>query len=424
MSQNGIFNATVCIIGCLILTIHAISISIKKNKRKDEKTLLTFVLFTILHFATYLTFTVVKARHTSDAFILAFYTAFYIMNNAEMFFLFRYAQSYMEIERNRAKTLSVINFLIFALFVALDIFNVFTGIFFTASGGEYLRSKTMIFSQGYQFIMFAVIFLIAATNKKLTLGEKAVFSFYCFVPLTAVILQNFFKGYAIAYLAIIIAIEILFLFLSAQKDKILAMEEEKDKEAQIKIMLSQIQPHFIYNSLSSISTLISIDPQKAQAALDNFTEYLRHNIASLTETRLIPFEDELKHIKSYVALEQMRFGDRVRVVYDIQARDFYVPPLSIQPLVENAIKHGILKKLEGGTLVVKTAETMDFSVVEVIDDGVGFRMEDVNSAENRHFGLNNIKYRVEKTCGGKVTVSSKTDEGTHITVLFYKEGRV
>lgn len=420
MSGNSIFNATVCIMGIFFLIIHVVYIILKREKRKDEKALLVFFIFTILHFATYLTFTLIKVHYTSDAFIIVFYTAFYIMNNMEVFLLFRYARRYMDISPKPAKILSIINIALLALFVILDIVNIFTGIFFTASGGVYLRSRMMILSQIYQFIIFATIFVVALMSKKLMPVEKTVFGFYCFLPLIAIVLQNIFKGYAIAYASIIIATEILFSFLSAQKNLLLAKEEEKNKEARIKLMLSQIKPHFVYNSLSSISTLIPIDPEKAQGALDSFTEYLRHNISSLTETRFIPFEEELKHIESYLRLEKLRFGDRVNVVYEINATGFYLPPLCIQPIVENAIKHGILKKLEGGNLTLRSYETDDDYVVEVIDDGVGFCIEDVAFDENRHFGLNNIRYRVEKTTGGEVRINSKIDQGTCVTVVFHK----
>jgi len=184
-------------------------------------------------------------------------------------------------------------------------------------------------------------------------------------------------------------------------------------------MLSQIQPHFIYNALSSISTLITINPEKAQTALDDFTEYLRHNLSSLTETRLIPFETELKHVKTYVSLEKMRFGDRVNVVYDTKVSDFCVPTLSIQPIVENAIKHGILKKLEGGTVTVKTFETDKNYVVEINDDGVGFNSDKIDFDANEHIGLKNIYFRI-KNCGGTMTVNSETDKGTDVIVTFVK----
>ena len=423
MTKNGVFNAAVCIIGILILTIHVVNLLVKKGRRKDERLLLEFFLFTILHFATYLTFTLVKIRYTSNAFIIAFYTVFYIMNNGEVFLLFRYAREYIGWAPKKRRVLDTLNVSLFALFVIADVLNVFTGIFFSAADGTYLRSGTMILSQGYQFVMFATVFFVAVTDRRLKLRERLAFALYCALPFIAIILQNIFKGYAIAYLSVIIAIEVLFLFLSVERNLDLVKEEEKSKEAQIKLMLSQIKPHFVYNSLSAISTLIPLDPPKAQAALDDFTEYLRRNLSSLTEVRCISFEDELKHIETYVSLEKMRFGDRVTVIYDVQTTDFFLPPLTIQPIVENAIKHGVLRKLTGGTLTLTTRETADAVIVEVKDDGVGFDMEDVNFDENKHFGLKNIEYRLAKMCGAELTVKSEIGGGTTVTVTLPKGGK-
>lgn len=419
MSNNTVFNITVCIFGILILTIHIVNLLVKKNKRKDEKSLLDFFIFTAVHFVTYLTFTFIKTVYISNAYITAFYTVFYIMNNIEVFMLYKYIKSYGAIANNVKKAVSVINWVLFGLFIALDIVNVFTEIFFTAQNGVYLRSKTMILSQGYQLVMFILVIIVTAINKKLNVREKTAFALYCCLPFAAIVFQNIFKGYAIAYASIIIAIEVLFFFVNVQKNITLAQEEEKNKEAQIKIMLSQIQPHFIYNALSSISTLITLDPQKAQTALDDFTEYLRHNLSSLTETRFIPFEDELKHIKTYVSLEKMRFGNRINVEYDIKVADFNVPPLSVQPIVENAIKHGILKKIEGGKVTVKTFETYQEYVVEIIDDGVGFNIEEIDFEGNSHIGLKNILFRIKK-CNGNMVINSEKGKGTAVTVSFVK----
>lgn len=421
MSNNIIFNIAVCAIGILILLIHLVNIIIKRNKRKDEMILLNFFVFTIVHFLVYLIFTIIKQQYTSNTFVIFFYTIFYIMNNVEVFLLFKYSVNYIKLKPERLKQLSAINFVVFAVFVIADIINTFTGIFFTAINGVYTRCNLMILSQGYQFVVFATITIIAFTNKYLTSREKAAFLSYCALPLIAIILQNKFKGYAIAYASIVVATEVLFMFLNVQKNYDIAEEKEKNKEAQIKIMLSQIQPHFIYNALSSISVLIEVDPKKAQAALDDFTEYLRHNLSSLTETKLIPFEDELKHIKSYVALEKMRFGDRLNVTYNIKISDFSIPPLSIQPIVENAVKHGVLKKLEGGNIAINTYEENDSFVVRVIDDGVGFSMGEIDFKSNSHVGISNIKYRVENICNGKIVINSKADKGTEIAVVFPKE---
>ena len=239
------------------------------------------------------------------------------------------------------------------------------------------------------------------------------------MPLVSIIIQNFFKGYAIAYLSIIVATEVLFFFLNVERNLELEREEKKAKDAQIRVMLSQIKPHFVYNSLSSISTLITIDPEKAQTALDEFTEYLRHNLSSLTEKYLIPFEDELRHIETYVSLEQLRFQSRVKVDYDINESDFYVPPLSVQPVVENAIKHGILKRIEGGTVTIRTYKAADGYACEITDDGVGFDPEVLKEDDNKHFGLRNIERRLAIMGQGKMTFVSVPGKGTKVTIIFF-----
>ena len=419
MENSYIFNATVCIIGILMFIVHIISIILKKNKRKDEMCLLDFFIFTILHFSIYLAFTFIRMSYSSNGFIIAFYTSFYIMNNIELLLLFRYMKNYTELPNKIDKTLKIINLSSFTIFCILDIINIFTGIFFTAENGVYLRSNTMIISQGYQFIMFTAIFVTAVASKKLNSREKIAFALYCVLPFIAIILQNAFKGYAIAYASIIVAIEVLFVFIGVEKNFQISMQKEKIRDAQINIMLSQIQPHFVYNSLSAISTLITIDPEKAQEALDNFTEYLRRNLSSLTDVKLIPFEDELKHIETYISLEKLRFDDIINVIYDLKTTDFNVPVLSIQPIVENAIKHGILKKVEGGTLKISTYEAEDSYVIEIEDNGVGFNNDDVKREEN-HYGIDNIEYRIKNMCNGSLDIKSVINKGTIVTITLKK----
>ena len=222
MQSNSIFNATVCIMGILILSVHFVYLLQKKDKRRDERVLMDFFAFTVIHFATYLSYTIIKHSYTSDKFVIAFYTTFYIMNNLEVFLLFRYAREYIKIDKKQEKIISRINLGFFSLFILLDILNIFTGIFFSASGGEYVRSKWMFFSQGYEFGAFAAVCLIAARSKRLDWREKAAFWLYCLLPLVAIILQNIFKGYAIGYASIIFSIELLFLFLNVQRNMVLA----------------------------------------------------------------------------------------------------------------------------------------------------------------------------------------------------------
>ena len=419
MDNKTVFNAVVCIVGIAFLLIHTIDILLKKDRRKDENNLLIFIVFTIVHFATYLTFTFIKINYTSNPLIIGFYTTFFIFNNMELLLLFNYTISYIQLKKKTKDVLSIVNASIFAIYVILDILNIFTHMFFYADNGVYTRAKTMFFSQGYQLIAFALVFFITVFNKKLNITEKIAFAVYCILPLAAIIIQNLLQGYAIAYLSIIIAIEILFLFVNVKKNIELANEAKRTKEAEVKLMVSQIQPHFIYNTLSSISTLIKKNPDKAQKGLDDFTEYLRVNLNSISETGLINFENELKHIETYLSLEKMRFNERLNIILDIKTKDFMVPPLSVQPIVENAVKHGILKKIEGGTITIKTYEDTQAYIVEIIDDGVGF---DVNKSikTNEHIGLNNVKYRLSTMCHGDLIMESEIDKGSKATVKFYK----
>ena len=354
MNANTVFNLTVCLLGVLILLVHIVNLSLKKNKRKDEKALLSFFVLTMVHFAIYFTFTLINTYLNqngihNDAFVIASYTVFYIFNNMEVLFFYFYLSSYTNMQFKAKKVVDWINIILFCLIVISDVVNIFTHMYFTSVDGVYKRETFMFFAQTYQFVILAASFVLVIFDKSLNVREKIGFSIYVFLPAISIVVQNFMPGYAIAYASLLLAVEILFLFLNVEKNIKIENDEKKLKDANIKIMMSQIQPHFVYNTLSSISTLIPLDPDKAQKALDDFTSYLRMNFSSLTETRLVSFADELKHIKTYVELEKMRFNDRLNVVYDIRTTNFDVPPLSVQPIVENAIKHGILKKIEGIT---------------------------------------------------------------------------
>ena len=147
---------------------------------------------------------------------------------------------------------------------------------------------------------------------------------------------------------------------------------KKLQENQLKLMMDQIQPHFLFNTLSAIRVLIKMEPDMAYDAMYDFSKYLRANIDNVNNIEGIDFASEVEHIKSYVNIEKIRFGDRVNAEYDIQVDDFFVPPLSIQSLVENAIQYGILPKMRGGTIWLRSYETNDYDVVEIEDDGVGF----------------------------------------------------
>ena len=202
---------------------------------------------------------------------------------------------------------------------------------------------------------------------------------------------------------------------------------EKERfEAEVQVMVSQIRPHFVYNTLSSIAILCDIDPKTAKEAAITFAKYLRANMDALKQKAPVPFEIELEHLKNYLYIEKLRFADALNVEYDIQTTDFELPILSIQPLVENAVKHGVGMKKYGGTVKIATKETDTAYEVVVSDDGVGFEPEEarikqeMKSDGKSHVGMENTRKRLKDMCGADVVIESRTGEGTTVRVIIPK----
>lgn len=195
--------------------------------------------------------------------------------------------------------------------------------------------------------------------------------------------------------------------------------EAELKESRISIMLSQIQPHFIYNTLGTIERMCLKDPQKAFDLVRNFSLYLRGNFSELDSVTPIRFADEIKHVEYYVNIEKVRFPD-MSIEYDVEATEFVLPALSVQPLVENAIKHGLMRLETGGTVKIHSYETPTHFCVEVTDDGVGFDT-DAPIDEKKHVGLRNIRGRLSAMVDGELILESKPGVGTKAIIMIPKE---
>lgn len=198
-----------------------------------------------------------------------------------------------------------------------------------------------------------------------------------------------------------------------------ALEKELE-ESRIALMLSQIQPHFIFNVLGTIRGLCREDPEQAWGALGDFAAYLRGNMNALSNSTSIPFEEELHHVETYLQLEKMRLGERLSIVYDIQAKDFSLPPLTLQPLVENAVKHGIFFRKEGGTVIIQSLREGQQIRLTVQDNGVGFDTGNTARDPWQHapVGIANVRNRVEKMLEGVLQIQSSPNCGTTVTIAF------
>lgn len=210
-----------------------------------------------------------------------------------------------------------------------------------------------------------------------------------------------------------------------RKEKELKELENALQMSRIRNFTSQMQPHFLYNALGSIQEVVLEDPQYASELIGDFTTHLRSCIRAMANDLPLPFSQELDNIRAYVNIEKMRLGKKLVVRYDIECQDFSILPLSIQPLVENAIRHGVYRRgVKGGTVIVRSWETDQNWFVEVEDDGVGFDAHaffSENRAEKQDStGLKNLVFRLSKVMNAQVDIQSVVDEGTKVRVTLPK----
>ena len=190
-------------------------------------------------------------------------------------------------------------------------------------------------------------------------------------------------------------------------------------ESRMSTMMSQIRPHFIYNTLGSIEQLCSIDPPKAGELVHNFAKYLRGNFGELDNPKPILMSKEMEHVHHYVSIENVRFPD-MTFSFEMNSVDFQIPALTIQPIVENAIKHGLMKLPKGGTIRVLSYETDTHYCVSVEDDGVGFDTGKLLDDRN-HVGIRNIRGRLKAMVNGTLEIESTEGVGTAVLIKIPKE---
>ena len=238
----------------------------------------------------------------------------------------------------------------------------------------------------------------------------------------AVITDSFvdYRSKPISYLTVAICGCTVFYYIWLHLQFVRRHEQAMMAEQRIQIMMTQIQPHFLYNTLSTIQALCALDPQKAAEITGKFSTYLRQNLNTLEFPGMIPFEKELEHTRTYADIEMVRFPN-IRVLYEIEDTGFLVPPLTVQPIVENAIRHGVRIREQGLVTVTAKAAAGGHQIV-IRDNGVGFDVKQLGQNDGTHIGLKNVQERIERMCGGSMTVSSRIEEGTTVTIHIPERG--
>lgn len=239
------------------------------------------------------------------------------------------------------------------------------------------------------------------------------------VPIAAICTENFTQTLMLIYPAVAISLLIIYLgFVFEQRWEVVRLEREL-AESKSQALAGQIKPHFISNTLLAIQQLTTLDPTLARKTMQTFSTYLRDNYETIDSTELIDFTQELEHAKRYVDIERVDPANKVEVVYSLGPTDFRVPPLSLQPLVENAMRHGVEPKPEGGTVTVSTSETEDAWLVTVADDGVGFDRPAARISTRRSVALDNVRTRLGLMCRGSLVIESRPGD-TRVTMVIPK----
>ena len=316
----------------------------------------------------------------------------------------------------RKKVSFVPNYIILAIcsiYILLSVISLFNGMFFSFDeNGCFVNGPMYGLVRAFDLIVIIIgIFWVMCYRKILTLREISFLISFNVLPLLSMTLQRVWEPTP-QYMAVTLSLIVIYVLFHGEITRQLA-------DSRISIMLSQIQPHFMHNMLTTIMYMCRTEPEEAEKTVGQFADYLRANMDSLTLKQCIQFETELKHVKTYWSLEEKRFGDKIRAVYDIQENSFMLPSLTIQPIVENAVKHG-MRKGKQLTVTIRTYSDVNNYYVEINDDGRGF---DVNAFENdgkSHIGIKNVQQRLKMMCGGELMVNSVPDQGTDAVIKIPK----
>ena len=220
------------------------------------------------------------------------------------------------------------------------------------------------------------------------------------------------NGAALAYLTI------FFNYQMKMENELLERELELS-EAKVSLLTQQISPHFIFNSLQAILNYCDREPERVKPALSHFSKWLRSNLESLTASEWITFEKELENVREYILLEKDNAGKDFEVEYRLGVTDFKIPPLVLQPIVENAVRYGIGTRSKGGLVVIETLDEPYRTVIRVTDDGSGRDSRTPQQKDRQSIGMKNVRARLHALCDGSLTMEHG-ENGTTVTIVLPK----
>lgn len=262
-------------------------------------------------------------------------------------------------------------------------------------------------------LMAVNLFALYRRRGRLSKKQLIAFSTYMTIPLVCMVLQMMSYGLLMIVMGTSVAVFFMFVFMfQDQVDRYIEQQNENLRQ-KTSIKILQMRPHFIYNTMTSIYYLCGEDTKKAQKVISDFTTYLRHNFTAITNEETIPFSEELEHVRAYLEVEKARYEDKLFIEFDTPHTSFRVPPLTVQPIVENAVKYGISPDLEPLYITVTTRDTGSSAEIIIEDTGPGYSPS--NTSEP-HVALENTRERISVMCGGTLTIAPRESGGTTVTI--------
>ena len=400
------------------IIISAITPDMEKWKRK-----FFIALFTILTLlvSTYLidSFTLLCSNAAIAGRIAVFFEHFFIPLNIFMVTLFL-LHCCGESWRKSKFFYSVL--IVYAVFLILLSITQFTGIFYYITDENiFYRNELHTILIG-QLVVMSSINLIAVIKRRKILSKKYYIAFMVntFSMTFAILFHTIiFNTLVVAIGITLSALGMFVIILIDHIEKFLRQQHEILGQ-QANILVLQMRPHFIYNTMTSIYYLCSQNPKQAQKVMLDFTNYLRKNFMAITHKGTILFSEELEHTKAYLSIEQAQFEENLFIEYDTPYVNFKIPPLTLQPIVENCIKHGLDLDSDPLNILILTRETESSNEIIVEDNGAGFELDD--GREN--FALKNIQKRLEMFCEGNLSIYPRECGGTIVKIFipFKKKG--
>ena len=350
-----------------------------------------------------------------------------------VFFLLVYDQTYFDIQKKAGKVLLTIMFVITLADIAIILSNNFGWFFLKPMGNDYFEYTPLGIGVWITIVLcltlYTVLSFFCVKDKRtrffLILNKTGPTLWVIFEVLAYYGMETSF-GF-LSNFSTFLTLLLMFCYVYIEDNRKIAAQERELSSLRLNSLRAQINPHFIYNTLGTIADMCNTDPKEAEEMIYDFSDYLRDNFSDVERQSVHSFSEELEHVKHYLSIEQKRFPN-IEIKYDIKALEFMIPAMTLQPVIENSIKHGICARRKSkGTILISSEERENDFLVRIEDDGVGFdtkakpAYEEDENVRHHGIGLQNTKKRLEMISSGSLLIESIPGKGTKCYIILPKE---